>query len=221
MVWEHVTSDVNRGYDGGVLSTAGNIVVQGRGDGTLRVYNATTGAQLASIQTGTHIMAAPMTYRIGGVQYIAVQAGYGGIGISYPIPPVDIAYRNMNTNRILVFKLGGGAVPQPDPRPDPLVYPAPPALTASPAVIAHGEAKFTEFCSRCHMFGPGVTPDLSRLPPEIHGMFNDIVLKGTLAQAGMAPLNDMVSQYDVEAIHAYLIDQQRQGYAAQHKKTSN
>jgi quinohemoprotein ethanol dehydrogenase len=223
-VWEHVTSDVNRGYDGGVLSTAGNIVVQGRGDGTLRVYNAKTGAQLASIQTGSHIMAAPMTYRIGGVQFIAVQVGYGGVGISYPLPPVDIAYRNMNTNRILVFKLGGGPVPQPDPRPDPLTYPAPPAfkakLKATPAVIAHGQAKFTEFCSRCHMFGPGVTPDLSRLPPEIHGMFNDIVLKGALAGAGMAPLNDMVSKYDVEAMHAYLIDQQRQGYEAQHKKAT-
>ena len=47
VVWEQVTADRNRGYDGGVLSTAGNIVVQGRGDGTLRVYNATTGAELA------------------------------------------------------------------------------------------------------------------------------------------------------------------------------
>jgi quinohemoprotein ethanol dehydrogenase len=220
VVWEQVTSDVNRGFDGGVLSTAGNIVVQGRGDGTLRVYNAKTGAELAAIQTGSHIMAAPMTYRIGGVQYIAVQVGYGGIGISYPLPPVDIAYRNQNTNRILVFKLGGGPVPQPDPRPDPLTYPAPPALSATPVVIAHGQAKFTEYCSRCHMFGPGVTPDLSRLPREIHGMFNDIVLKGALAGSGMAPMGDMVSKYDVEAIHAYLIDQQRQGYEAQHKKTA-
>ncbi|GEN99223.1 alcohol dehydrogenase [Novosphingobium sediminis] len=218
VVWEQVTSDRNRGYDGGVLSTAGNIVVQGRGDGTLRVYNATTGAQLASIQTGSHIMAAPMTYRIGGVQYIAVQVGYGGVGISYPITPADIAYKNRNTNRILVFKLGGGPVPQPELRPDPFTYPAPPPLRATAAKIAHGEAKFTEFCSRCHMFGPGITPDLSRLPREIHGMFNDIVLGGALAGNGMAPLGDMVSKYDVEAIHAYLIDTQRKGYEAQRGK---
>lgn len=218
VVWEQVTSDRNRGYDGGVLSTAGNIVVQGRGDGTLRVYNATTGAELASIQTGSHIMAAPMTYRIGGVQYIAVQVGYGGVGISYPITPADIAYRNRNTNRILVFKLGGGPVPQPELRPDPFTYPAPPPSRATAAKIAHGEAKFTEFCSRCHMFGPGVTPDLSRLPKDIHGMFNDIVLGGALAGNGMAPMGDMVSKYDVEAIHAYLIDTQRKGYGAQRKK---
>jgi len=218
VVWEQVTSDRNRGYDGGVLSTAGNIVVQGRGDGTLRVYNATTGAELASIQTGSHIMAAPMTYRIGGVQFIAVQVGYGGVGISYPITPADIAYRNRNTNRILVFKLGGGPVPQPEPRPDPFTYPAPPPSRATAAKIAHGEAKFTEYCSRCHMFGPGVTPDLSRLPKDIHGMFNDIVLGGALAGNGMAPMGDMVSKYDVEAIHAYLIDTQRKGYEAQRKK---
>lgn len=221
VVWEQVTSQGNRGYDGGVLSTAGNIVVQGRGDGTLRVYNAATGAQLAAIQTGSHIMAAPMTYRIGGVQYIAVQVGYGGVGISYPLTPVDIAYRNRNTNRILVFKLGGGPVPQPDKRIDPLVYPKPPAQRATAAVIAHGEAKFTEFCSRCHVLGPGVTPDLSRMPREVHAMFGDIVLKGALAGNGMAPLNDMVSAYDVKAIHAYLIDIQRKGWNAQQKKAAS
>eukprot|EP01037_Dinobryon_pediforme_P013889 gene13889-14006_t len=221
VVWQQVTSEGNRGYDGGVLSTAGNIVVQGRGDGTLWVYNATTGQPLTSIKTGSHIMAAPMTYKVGSVQYVAVQAGYGGSGITFPIPPSSAAYLNMNTNRILVFKLGGGAVPMPDKRVAPFDYPEPPKLTATAAVIAHGEEKFTEYCSRCHVFGPGVTPDLSRLPPEIHDMFNDIVLKGALAQLGMAPLGDVVSKDDVEAIHAYLIDQQRQGYVAQHKTTAS
>jgi quinohemoprotein ethanol dehydrogenase len=52
-------------------------------------------------------------------------------------------------------------------------------------------------------------------------MFNDIVLKGTLAQLGMAPLDDLVTKDDVDAIHAYLIDQERQGYEAQHKKTAS
>lgn len=217
VVWEQVTSQGNRGYDGGVLSTAGNIVVQGRGDGTLWVYDAKTGAPLKTIQTGSHIMAAPMTYKIDGVQYVAVQVGYGGSGISFPIPPSSAAYKNMNTNRILVFKLGGGAVPAPQPRDHPFDYPAPPASTASAAMIAHGEERFTEFCSRCHGFGPGVAPDLSRLPPEIHGMFNDIVLKGAFASLGMPPQGDLVSEADVNAIHAYLIDQQRQGYEAQQK----
>jgi len=33
-VWEHETSTGVRGYDGGVMSTAGNLVFQGRGVGS-------------------------------------------------------------------------------------------------------------------------------------------------------------------------------------------
>jgi quinohemoprotein ethanol dehydrogenase len=64
------------------MSTAGNLVVQGRGDGELWVYAADSGKVLKTIQTGSHIMAAPMTYAVDGVQYVAVQVGYGtGIGV--------------------------------------------------------------------------------------------------------------------------------------------
>jgi quinohemoprotein ethanol dehydrogenase len=36
----------------------------------------------------------------------------------------------------------------------------------------------------------------------------------------MAPMGDMVSKYDVKAIHAYLIDTQRKGYEAQQHKAA-
>lgn len=217
VMWERVTSEGQRGYDGGVLSTAAGLVFQGRGDGSLWVYDARTGQSLKTIQTGSHIMAAPMTYKIGGVQYVAVQVGYGGSGISFPIPPSSAAYAYRNTNRILVFKLGGGDVPMPDKR-EAIPYLKPPLSKATPALIARGENLFTENCSRCHVLGtPSVTPDLSRLPPEIHAAFNDIVLKGALAPMGMGRFDDIVTPSDVNAIHAYLIDQQRQGYAAQQK----
>src|SRR5665811_2441678 len=81
-VWEHETSSGIRGYDGGVMSTAGNLVFQGRGSGELWVYAADTGKVLKVIKTGSHIMAAPMTYAIGNEQYVAVQVGYGGTGIA-------------------------------------------------------------------------------------------------------------------------------------------
>ncbi len=77
-VWEHETSSGIRGYDGGVMSTGGNLVFQGRGSGELWVYAADTGKVLKVIKTGSHIMAAPMTYAINGEQYVAVQVGYGG-----------------------------------------------------------------------------------------------------------------------------------------------
>ena len=59
------------------MSTAGNLVFQGRGSGELWVYAADTGKVLKTLQTGSHIMAAPATYVVNGQQYVAVQAGYG------------------------------------------------------------------------------------------------------------------------------------------------
>jgi len=65
------------------------------------------------------------------------------------------------------------------------------------------------------VFGPSVTPDLRKLTPAVQAAFDAIVLKGVLGAAGMERFDDLLSEADVHAIHAYLIDQQRQAYAAQ------
>jgi quinohemoprotein ethanol dehydrogenase len=217
IVWQHETSSGMRTYDGGVLSTAGNLVFQGRGSGELWAYAADSGKVLKTIPTGSHIMAAPMTYAVGDEQYIAVQTGYGGAGISVgPIPPGSAALHYSNENRIIAFKLGGGEVPKPEPRPDEKFL-RPPAATASRDEIRLGEVKFAEQCSRCHVFGPSVTPDLRKLTPELHDAFNDIVLHGALAAAGMEKFDDLLSRPEVEAIHAYLIDEAWKGWREQEK----
>ena len=221
VVWEHETGSNNRSYDGGVLSTAGNLVFQGRGSGELWVYAADTGAVLKVIQTGTHIMAAPMTYTVDGAQYVAVQAGYGGAAITIgPFPASSAASKYENVNRIIVFKLDGGTVPLPPP----LVVPPfvePPAQTASEAQIRAGEVKWIGECWRCHTFGPSVTPDLRKLNPGLHAMFKDIVLHGVVAPTGMERFDDILSEQDVEDIHAYVIDEAWKGWreqeAAAHK----
>lgn len=216
-VWEHETASGIRRTDGGVLSTAGNLVFEGQGDGHLVAYTADRGRLLHEIPTGSHIMAAPITYAINGVQYVAVQTGFGGSGMTNTgIPPTSAALTYSNENRILAFKLDGGPVPMPPLRP-PEPFPAPPPSHASRAELDHGEIKFVEQCSRCHLFTPNTTPDLRKLPPAVHAAFRDIVLGGTLAPAGMERFDDLLSPSDVEAIHAYLIDQQRQGYAAQQR----
>jgi quinohemoprotein ethanol dehydrogenase len=207
IVWEVETSSGMRGYDGGVLSTAGNLVFQGHGDGFLYAYAADTGKILAKIFTGSHIMAAPMTYMLGGEQYVAVEVGYGGTAMAVgAIPPNSAAIHYENVNRIIAFKLGGGAVKLPPERHDPPV-PEPPKETASRAQIERGEVLFTQECSRCHVFGPSDTPDLRKLTPELHAAFKDIVLRGALAGGGMGRFDDVLSQEDADAIHAYLIDQ--------------
>ena len=222
IVWEHVTSSGIRGYDGGVMSTAGNLVFQGRGSGELWVYAADSGKVLKTIKTGSHIMAAPMTYSVNGEQYVAVQAGYGGSAITVgPIPPSSAALKYQNTNRIIAFKIGGGAVPTPDARVEE-AFAKPPTETATKAQIDAGEIKFIEECSRCHVLGPSSTPDLRKLNDGLHAAFKDIVLKGVLAQAGMERFDDILSEKDVDNIHAYLIDQSWVAYrdqegAAAHK----
>jgi quinohemoprotein ethanol dehydrogenase len=215
-VWEVETSSGMRGYDGGVLSTAGNLVVQGRGTGELCMYDAATGALLKSIQTGSHIMAAPMTYEVHGAQYVAVQVGYGGTAMAVgAIPPHSAAMTYENVNRILVFRLGGGAVPMPPKRDDPPV-PKPPVQTAAAAQIRLGEIKFNEQCARCHVFGPSITPDLRKLDAGAHAAFTDIVLHGALAAGGMGRFDDVLSAADADAIHAYVIDQSWVAYRQAH-----
>ena len=215
VVWEQVTTDGVRAYDGGTMSTAGNLVFQGRGDGTLWIYAADTGKVLKKIETHSHIMAAPMTYAIDGEQYVAVQVGYGGTGIaSGPIPPNSAALHYENTNRIIAFKLGGGEVPAPPARIEP-PFPEPPPQTASAQSIAAGEVIFIQECSRCHALGPNVTPDLRKLPGGIHAIFKDILLNGAVAPTGMESFADILTGQDVDNVHAYLIDQSWQGYKAQ------
>jgi quinohemoprotein ethanol dehydrogenase len=214
-VWEHETSSGIRGYDGGVMSTAGNLVFQGRGSGELWIYAADTGKVLKVIPTGSHIMAAPMTYSVGGEQYVAVQVGYGGAGFTIgPFPPSSAALKYQNTNRIIALKLGGGEVPTPAPRVEE-PFTEPPMQTATRSQIEAGEIKFIQECSRCHVMGPSITPDLRRLNDGLHAAFKDIVLQGALAPAGMERFDDLLSDEDVEDIHAYLIDQSWIAYRSQ------
>jgi quinohemoprotein ethanol dehydrogenase len=214
-VWEHETSSGVLGYDGGIMSTAGNLVFQGRGSGALVVFAADTGKVLKVVETGSHMMAAPTTYAVNGEQYVAVQAGYGGTGIAEgEIPPSSAAAKYENANRIIAFKLGGGAVPTPPARVA-APFEKPPQQTAGPEAIRAGEIKFVEECSRCHVLGLNVTPDLRRLDAGLHAQFKNIVLHGLLAPAGMERFDDILSEKDVDDIHAYVIEQAWVAYRAQ------
>jgi quinohemoprotein ethanol dehydrogenase len=194
LVWEHETSSGVRGNDGGVMSTAGNLVFQGRGSGELWVYAADSGKVLKTIQTGSHIMAAPITYAVDGEQFVAVQTGYGGTNIAEaPVPSSSAAATYENSNRIIAFKLGAGEVPKP-PLLVAMPFPKPPENKGTPAQLALGEVKFIEQCSRCHAFGVSVTPDLRKLPPEVDDAFNSIVLDGAFAPAGMESFSDVLSK---------------------------
>ncbi len=96
----------------------------------------------------------------------------------------------------------------------------PPEQTATKAQIDAGEMKFVEECSRCHQLGPSSTPDLRKLNTGLHAAFKDIVMKGVLAPAGMERFNDILSEQDVDNMHAYLIDQAWVAYREQQKSAA-
>jgi PQQ-dependent dehydrogenase (methanol/ethanol family) len=60
---------------GGVLATAGDVVFNGEGNGSFNAYDARNGKKLWSFQCGAGVNSPPVSYEIGGKQYIAVAAG--------------------------------------------------------------------------------------------------------------------------------------------------
>ena len=206
IIWEQPTHSL---WDGGVLSTAGNLVVRGDSAGYLNFYAADSGKMLRKLDVGTSMMAAPMTYRVEGVQYLSIMAGYGGGLLYKPFPQDSAAYRYGNDGRIVTFRLDGGVTPKP-----PLMVDPPrerlPAQPGTPVMIQRGELLYSRYCSRCHVFGRGLLPDLRRLSTTTHELFDEIVLNGLYHGTGMGRWDDVLTRSDSEAIHAYLVDQARQ-----------
>jgi alcohol dehydrogenase (cytochrome c) len=63
---------------GSLLTTGGNLVFGGgTNDRYFRAYDARNGDLLWQFRTNSGIIAAPSSYEVDGVQYIAVQSGYG------------------------------------------------------------------------------------------------------------------------------------------------
>jgi mono/diheme cytochrome c family protein len=193
-------------WNGGVLTTAGNLLVEGTEDGNFVVYRASTGERLWSMPIGTGAVAGPMTYSVDGEQYIAVSAGWSG---SLVIIGGGLSAIHDAPTRMLVFKLGGSAVlPSTAPR----AIPAPPPQTASDDTLVKGEAAYNKTCRICHggnLISGGMTPDLRFMSIETHRQFEAIVLGGARADRGMASFADVVSVDDTQAIHAYIIDASR------------
>jgi alcohol dehydrogenase (cytochrome c) len=63
---------------GGVLTTAGNLVFWGTPEGFLQAADAKSGKVLWKFQTGSGVVAPPITWQDGNTQYVAVVSGWGG-----------------------------------------------------------------------------------------------------------------------------------------------
>ncbi|MBI3154615.1 MAG: PQQ-dependent methanol/ethanol family dehydrogenase [Burkholderiales bacterium] len=75
IVWE-VSNDAP--LWGGVLTTAGNLVFWGTPEGYLKAADAKTGEVVWQFQTGSGVVAPPVTWDQNGEQWVAVVSGWGG-----------------------------------------------------------------------------------------------------------------------------------------------
>ena len=214
VVWEHPYPSFMD--HGGVLSTAGGLVIQGSVDGRLRVFNDETGAVLKEIDTGSALIAAPMSYTVNAVQYIAILAGSGGGGWNVWMPG-NVAAERGNGNRVLVFRLDGGATPLPPTLPAVLPIPQPPDQPGTSADITAGAALFDRNCAGCHANAERApVPDLRRSGMiRTAAAFQAVVRGGALETRGMPSWDDLLSEPEVEQIRAHLVALAHEAYAKQ------
>lgn len=63
---------------GGVMTTAGGLVFYGTPEGFLKALDAKSGKEMWKFQTGSGVVAPPVTWQEDGTQYVAVVSGWGG-----------------------------------------------------------------------------------------------------------------------------------------------
>ena len=190
---------------GGVLATAGRIVMQGAGDGLLRAYRSSDGTKLWEFNAGTGIMAPPITYLVDGVQHVTLMVGWGGnMGLrNDPIMgPVKPGF-----GRILTFALGGTKkleVPfygHTEP-PVPVT-----TVPSTPEMVAQGATLYAQHCAMCHgrnaIAGP--LPDLRYSTAQVHAQLDSIVLGGVRAPLGMPSFKGKLNSTQLRRIQAYIL----------------
>jgi alcohol dehydrogenase (cytochrome c)/quinohemoprotein ethanol dehydrogenase len=201
---------VNHGgpWNGGVLTTAGNLVVQGNATGEFAVYRADTGSKVWSMSAQTPLIAAPITYEVDGEQYLAVLGGWGG---AYPLLEGRLAKQSgdaRNISRVMVFKLDG-TVALPPIAPLQQASSAPLPGPADAASVLKGETLFGRYCSVCHgqaAVAGGELPDLRQSPYLPVDAWYAIVLDGALQLNGMASFSAVLDRSGAAAIRDYVID---------------
>ncbi|PCC97810.1 PQQ-dependent dehydrogenase, methanol/ethanol family [Halopseudomonas pelagia] len=195
-------------WNGGTLSTAGNLVFQGTAAGEFAAYSADAGAKLWSFDAQTGVIAAPMTYQHQGEQYVALMAGWGGSAALFG-GDAAVATGVRNVSRMLVFKLDAstslptlsepvkadaGRVPQP--------------VLAAEQDIAQGLQLYSQYCAVCHgtgVVGGGVLPDLRYSSSAIRDSYQAILRGGALEPLGMPNFAHSLDETQVNNLLLYVM----------------
>ena len=188
-------------WNGGTLTTAGNLVFQGTADGRFVAYNAKSGEKLWEVATGTGVVAAPATYAVDGKQYVSVAVGWGGV--------YGKAQRHTDKEgpgTVYTFVLDGKAEAPKfvDYRMQSLVE----GVKYKPEDVQAGTMLYVSNCVFCHGV-PGVDrggniPNLAYMgAPYIENLQN-FVFKSAANDRGMPDFTGKLTAEDVEKIKAFI-----------------
>ena len=195
-VVEHVSP-----WNGGTLSTAGNLVFQGTADGRFMAYDARDGKKLWEAATGTGVVAAPSTYEVDGQQYVSVAVGWGGV---YGIAARATERKGPGT--VYTFAIGGKAPP-----PGFVEYKMNALLQGVPydkAQYEAGTALYVSNCAFCHGV-PGVdrggnVPNLGFSSSETIGALDKWLFNGPATKNGMPDFTGKLQPADVPKLQAFI-----------------
>lgn len=188
-------------WNGGTLTTAGNLVFQGTADGRFIAYNATTGEKLWESPTGTGVVAAASTYLIDGKQYVSVAVGWGGVfGIAVRATELQ------SPGTVYTFAVDGKA-----PLPSFVKYQTEGLLAGvkyDPQDVPDGTAIYVAACVTCHGV-PGVDKggnvrNLGYVSTETITNLKDFVFKGPFRDQGMPDFSGKLTEADVVKIQAFI-----------------
>lgn len=222
VAWDPITQSERWGVDhenawnGGVLSTQGNLVFQGKLGGEFVAYRADTGEKLWEYNLKSGGASGPGTYSIKGEQYVTITTGWGtafalaaGLAFEESVPPT--------VGKVVTFKLGGNKeIKDPDL---PMIDKTPKAgRFGTSDDIENGLIHYARNCAVCHgllAVSSGVLPDLRW--SDISGdaeAWNAVILEGNLRDNGMVAF-DFLTREDSEAIRAYIVDQAHRGASSE------
>jgi quinohemoprotein ethanol dehydrogenase len=194
--------------NGGIATTAGNLVFQGRCDGTFAAYAADSGKRLWSFDAQDGIIGAPITYKAAGRQYVSVLVGFAGPTAMLGAMSAQFRWdARTQQRRLLTFALDGQGQLPPAPPPYQLVPVDDPQFESNSEAETSGASSFADHCSFCHggtAIAGGSAPDLRASALILSAdAFRRVVQGGALLEQGM-PRFEEVSSVEIESIRQYL-----------------
>jgi PQQ-dependent dehydrogenase (methanol/ethanol family) len=193
---EHVSP-----WNGGTLTTAGNLVFQGTADGRFIAFDARDGKKLWETPVGTGVVAAPATYNVDGKQYVSIAVGWGGV---YGITARHTDRKGPGT--VYTFALGGSAKAPAfvDYRLGELVQGVP----YDKAHVPEGTALYVSNCVFCHGV-PGVDrggniPNLGYSGRDVIANLDRFVFKGPFTNNGMPDFTGKLQPADIDKLKAFI-----------------